>query len=48
MFSAKTEIIWKQVRILHGPATVLKEFLSICHCKDRFSPYEKAERSDDS
>ena len=22
---------WKQVKILHGPATVKKEFCSVCH-----------------
>ena len=28
------ELRWKQVKILHGPATVMKEFCSGCHCAD--------------
>ena len=39
VLSRDTEVItvklrWKQVRILHGPATVMKEFCSGCHCAD--------------
>ena len=26
------ELRWKQVQILHGPATVMKELCSLCHC----------------
>ena len=37
MFSEKaacgrTELRWKQVRNLRGPATVMKELCSLCHC----------------
>ena len=27
-----TELRWKQVRNLRGPATVMKELCSLCHC----------------
>ena len=29
---AVSELRWKQVKILHGPATVMKELCSVCHC----------------
>ena len=32
MPEARPELRWKQVRILHGPATVMKELCSLCHC----------------
>ena len=31
---AVSELRWKQVKILHGPATVMKELCSGCHCAD--------------
>ena len=29
-----SELRWKQVKILHGPATVMKEFCLVGHCAD--------------
>ena len=29
---AVSELRWKQVKIRHGPATVMKELCSLCHC----------------
>ena len=31
---AVTELRWKQVKIRHGPATVMKELCLECHCAD--------------
>ena len=31
---AVSELRWKQVKILHGPATVMKEFCLVGHCAD--------------
>ena len=31
---AVTELRWKQVKILHGPATVMKELCLVGHCAD--------------
>ena len=30
---AVSELRWKQVKILHGPATVMKEFCLVGHCE---------------
>ena len=30
----RPELRWKQVKILHGPATVMKEFCLAGHCAD--------------
>ena len=31
---AVSELRWKQVKILHGPATVMKELCLVGHCAD--------------
>ena len=31
---AVSKLRWKQVKIRHGPATVMKELCSGCHCAD--------------